>query len=223
MRANRGFLAVSCALAIGALACSPGTGENAPAAAGRPAADPGAASAASSPPLPAGHPPVGDGQVAPSGAPQGAVIAWTTPASWKQEPPTSRMRYAQYRVSGVDGDPDDAECAVFYFGPGQGGSPEENASRWVGQFAQPDGSSSQDRAKIDVKTVNGKEVMFVEVGGTYTASMMGAPGAEPKKDYSMLAAIVPGPDAPWFFKLTGPRRTIEANREAFTSLIASIH
>jgi len=150
------------------------------------------------------------------------VIAWTTPAGWKQETPSSGMRYAQFRIPGLDGDPDDAECAVFYFGPGQGGSPKDNASRWISQFAQPDGSSSESRAKTELKTVNGKQVMFVEVGGTYTPSTMGMPGGEAKKDYALLGAIVSGPDAPWFFKLTGPRRTVDANRDAFTEMIASI-
>jgi len=158
----------------------------------------------------------------PGGAP-GAVIAWTTPSGWKQETPSSGMRYAQFRIPGADGDPEDAECAVFYFGPGQGGSPKDNASRWVGQFVQPDGSSSESRSKTELKTVNGKEVMFVEVDGTYTASMSGTPSAEPKKNYALLGAIVSGPDAPWFFKLTGPKRTVEANRAAFTELIGSIH
>jgi len=163
------------------------------------------------------------GDAAGADAAQGRLIAWTAPAGWKEETPTSKMRYAQFRVPGVDGDPEDGECAVFYFGAGQGGSPKDNAARWIGQFVQPDGSSSESRSKTEIKTVGGKEVMFVEVAGTYTASMAGMQTGEPKKDYALLGAIVPGPDAPWFFKLTGPKRTVEANREAFTSLVTSIH
>ena len=33
---------------------------------------------------------------------------------------------------------------------------------------------------------------------------MGMPSGEAKKDYALIGAIVSGPDAPWFFKLTGP-------------------
>lgn len=226
MRTNdpRLLATLTCALALAVLCCSKDARETsspAPEAPGVPSGGDG--SGGSRPDLPSGHEPAqgrngGDA----SGAPQGAVISWTTPAGWKQEAPSTGMRYAQFRVSGLDGDPEDAECAVFYFGPGQGGSPKDNASRWVGQFRQPDGSSSQERAKIDVKSLNGKEVMFVEVGGTYTPAAMGMPGGEAKKDYALIGAIVSGPDAPWFFKLTGPRRTVEANRDAFTELIASI-
>ena len=188
-----------------------------------PAATPQSGGAVDPSALPPGHAPVEGMGGGATGSPQGGMIAWTTPAGWKQETPSSGMRYAQFRVSGVDGDPEDAECAVFYFGPGQGGSSKDNAARWIGQFVQPDGSSSESRSKTELKTINGKEVMFVEVAGTYTASMSGMPEAEPKESYALLGAIVPGPDAPWFFKLTGPKRTVEANRAAFAELIGSIH
>ena len=91
------------------------------------------------------------------------------------------------------------------------------------QFKQPDGSSSQGHSKVDLRTVSGKQVMFVEVKGTYVPMVMpGMPAEAPKEGYAMIGAIVSGPDAPWFFKLTGPARTVEANREAFESMIASI-
>ena len=49
------------------------------------------------------------------------------------------MRRAQYRVPGSAGD---GEGVVYYFGPGQGGGPMENAHRWAGMFKQPDGRDS---------------------------------------------------------------------------------
>ncbi len=129
--------------------------------------------------LPPGHPQVGMPPAPaiappPEGTGQGdKALVWTLPARWKEQPPSSRMRRAQFRVPGADGDPEDGECVVFYFGPGGGGPPEDNASRWVDQFTQPDGSSSQGRAKIAMRTIGGKEVLFVEVKGTYNSSVMG--------------------------------------------------
>jgi hypothetical protein len=38
----------------------------------------------------------------------------------------------------------------------------------------------------------------------------------------LLGAIARGPDANWFFKATGPRKTMEANRAAFDALVQSI-
>src|SRR5262245_40912700 len=87
--------------------------------------------------LPPGHPPVGQtaGNAVP-GPPPGSGegetgVRWKAPAGWIAETPSSPMRKAQYRVPGPGGD---GECAVFYFGPGQGGDPMANAQRWVGQF-----------------------------------------------------------------------------------------
>jgi hypothetical protein len=177
--------------------------------------------------LPPGHPPISAGGPSiappPPGSGEGASgLAWELPASWTEETPKNPMRRAQYRVPG-SGAGEDGECVVFYFGPGQGGTREGNASRWVDQFTQPDGSSSQGRARIEMKSIEGKEVMFVEVKGTYHSSTMGGLPSEPSPGYALLGAIVEGPDAPWFFKFTGPEKTVDANRDAFQSLIASIH
>lgn len=189
--------------------------------------EPGAAVAGAGT-LPAGHPPIeGSGGTAPpaEGSGQGkASLHWTVPESWVAEPPTNRMRHAQYRVPRAGGDPEEGECAVFYFGPTQGGTPESNASRWVSQFTQPDGSSSEGKAKIEMRKSGENEVMFVQVKGTYAGmGMPGMGGGEPKRGYALLGAIVTGPDAPWFFKFTGPDKTVEANRAAFEAMIASVH
>jgi hypothetical protein len=41
-------------------------------------------------------------------------------------------------------------------------------------------------------------------------------------DYMLLGAIAEGPDAKWFFRATGPRATLEAQRAAFDRMIRSI-
>ena len=53
-------------------------------------------------------------------------LTWTPPSDWVAETPSSSMRRAQYRIAGPGGP---AECAVFYFGPGQGGDAKANAAR----------------------------------------------------------------------------------------------
>lgn len=185
--------------------------------------------------LPEGHPPIGEGAgSAAAGTPvslgtesapaEVSELSWTSPSSWKEESPSSAMRKAQYRIPAVKGDHEDAECSVFYFGPKQGGSAEANAKRWVDQFTQPDGSSSERRSKIAVRSINGNQVMFVEVRGIYNPmTMPGGPTGSPKPGYAMIGAIVSAGDAPWFFKMTGPEKTIEANKDELESLITSIH
>jgi hypothetical protein len=129
------------------------------------------------------------------------------------------MRKAQYRIPGEAGD---AECVVFYFGPGQGGDARANAERWAGQFTQPDGRASTEVMKTESLDVNGLNVMWVEVKGTYKASPMMGGSAEPNPGYMLFGAIASGPDANWFFKLTGPEATVEANRSAFDAMVRSL-
>jgi hypothetical protein len=170
--------------------------------------------------LPPGHPPIGDTQLPPVDAAADSTLRWAAPESWIVEQPSSNMRFAQYRVPGSGGD---AECVVFYFGPGQGGDPQANAMRWAGQFSQPDGSSSVEKMKTSELDANGTSVLLVEVTGTYDGGMTGSmEPATPKPDSMLLGAVAPGPDAPWFFKFTGPEATVRENREAFEQMMKSV-
>ena len=145
---------------------------------------------------------------------------WTAPATWVEVPPSSSMRRAQYKVPGPGGD---GECAVFYFGPGQGGDAMSNARRWAGQFKRPDGSPALDDLKTTSMTAGARSVLLVEVSGTYDGGMtMTAAPATPKPGYALLGAIVEGPDANWFFKLTGPEATVRDQHDSFLSLIKSL-
>jgi hypothetical protein len=176
--------------------------------------------------MPADHPPIGGATsgemaLAPVAAEAGtgaAALAWTAPAGWIAEAPANSMRRAQYRVPGPGGD---GECVVFYFGPGQGGDPQANAERWASQFAGADGQPVG--ATTATRNVRGIDVLLVEAAGTYQAgSMMGMGQVVAKPDWALLGAVAQGPDANWFFKLTAPRATVEANRAAFEALIGSL-
>jgi hypothetical protein len=178
--------------------------------------------------LPPGHPPVDSAGTRPPGlppVPEGAGtgatgLAWTAPPGWISETPSSPMRRAQYRVPGEAGD---GECAVFYFGPGQGGDPMSNAVRWAEQFKLPDGRSARGAMKTSEIEVAGLKVFMVEVAGTYNGGMtMTSTPATPKPGYRLLGAVAPGPDANWFFKFTGPDRTVNEQRAGFTAMVKSL-
>jgi hypothetical protein len=177
--------------------------------------------------LPSGHPPIDAGGTpqsslpsVPEGAGTGdAALLWTVPPGWIAEKPASSMRRAQYRVPGKAGD---GECAVFYFGPGQGGDPMSNAVRWAEQFTLADGSSAQSTMTTSEIEAGGLKIFMVEVAGTYKGGMtMTAAPAVPKSGYRLLGAVAPGPDANWYFKLTGPDETVSEQRDAFTSMVKS--
>jgi hypothetical protein len=112
---------------------------------------------------------------------------------------------------------------VFYFGPGEGGSPLANAQRWADQFEQPDGRSSREALETRELDVNGIAVLLSEVSGTYSGgmTMMGQPPRR-LEGHMLLGAVAQGPDANWFFKFTGPEATVRGQQDAFEAMIRSL-
>ncbi|MBI3872138.1 MAG: hypothetical protein HY304_03560 [candidate division Zixibacteria bacterium] len=158
-------------------------------------------------------PPSGNGASA-------AGIAWNPPAGWKAGAPRP-MRAATYTIGTGDGA---AECAVFFFGAGQGGEVKANIERWIGQFQQPDGSDSQSNVKLSSRDLSGLKATLIDLAGTYMASM-GGPMSGQKESHPgsrLLGAIVEAPEGPVFFKLTGPEAAVAAARSDFDGLLASV-
>ncbi len=186
--------------------------------------------------LPPGHPPA-DGMASgmpggmadasglalppadPAGGLGAAELVWDVPAGWVAEPPANPMRRAQYRVPGAAGD---GELVVFYFGPGQGGPPLENAQRWAMQFTQPGGSDPLAALKTHTADIHGIPALFAETTGTYNSGAMSGGPAVARENWALLGVVAQGGDANWFFKLTGPRATIEASRGTFEGMVGSL-
>jgi hypothetical protein len=146
-----------------------------------------------------------------------AGITWTAPANWKSQGERP-MRAATYTVPAAAGDKEDGECAVFYFGQGQGGDVNANIQRWLGQFqekpAQP--------PKPTKKTLGGVNVTTIEHAGTYMAGAPMSPVKTPKPGYQLIGAIVEAPEGNVFFKLTGPAKTVAAAKPAFEKMLSSM-
>jgi len=149
-------------------------------------------------------------------------LKWNVPAGWK--PQAQRpMRAATYTAPKAAGDSEDGECAVFYFGPGQGGGVDANVKRWIGQFEAPGAGPADKLAKTSKRTVNGLPVTYIDLTGTYKPSggpMMQATGSKP--GYRLLGAIVEGPQGAVFFKFTAPAKTAAAQQAAFDALLKSV-
>lgn len=196
--------------ALVSIACNK---ERVPEPAGSPASEPASPPSTQAQPHSTASQPVS--HPTPSGDKLG--VTWTVPETWKQMP-SSPMRKATYQIPPVPGDTQPAEMAVFYFGSDQGGGVDANIDRWVGQFQEvPDGSLARSR-----RDANGLEQHVVEVKtGNYSGGMMtGNP--EVQKDYGMLGGVVVAPTGKYFFKLTGPSKTVQAQREAFDALLAGM-
>ncbi len=143
-----------------------------------------------------------------------AGISWKMPESWKADPPRP-MRAATYKVAPAKGDSEEAECGVFFFGAGQGGSVQANVDRWVGQF---EGAKAPEQKK---EKIAGFEVTTIELEGTYAQASMMAPNAPktPHPGYKLVGVIVEAPQGPVFFKLTGPKKTVDAAKPDLTKMI----
>jgi hypothetical protein len=149
-----------------------------------------------------------------------AGIQWSVPAGW-QVAAARPMRVATYRIAPAAGDEEPAECAVYFFGTGQGGSVEANLDRWATQFAQPDGRPAAPEGQN--RKVAGLNVHTIRVQGTYLAAGGPmAPVSQTKPNYAMLGAIVEAPQGLVFFKLTGPARTVSAAQPDFEAMFATL-
>lgn len=175
------------------------------------------------PPLPAGHPPIAQGSNAmPTPAAGPDAITYTAPTAWKSQQPTSQMRKAQFLIPHAEGDTEDGQMVVFYFGQGQGGGVESNIERWKGMFSTADGKPLEDSAiKRETREVNGLKVTTLDLTGRYTDAMGGRTSAAPQ-DWRMLSAIAETPQGLWFFKGVGPVATMKAHEQSFQSLIGSL-
>jgi len=147
-------------------------------------------------------------------------ITWVDPPGLRRVPPKNAMRKASYEVPRANGDTEDGELAVFYFGPGQGGSIDANVDRWVKQFS---GISANDVKRAD-REANGLRQHTVEIQrGTFDAGQMVMSGSKgPRKDYALEGAIVETPSGAYFFKMTGPVNTVLAARGPFLQLLDSV-
>jgi hypothetical protein len=148
-----------------------------------------------------------------------AGLKWTAPAGWKNQGQRP-MRAATYVVPAAAGDKEDAECVVYFFGAGQGGSVEANVDRWKGQFTQAGGKPAE--ATVRKTTIHGLTVTTIEAAGEYSGA--GGPMAAQKtvkSGYRLLGAIVEGPGGNVFIKFTGPAKTVAAHREKFEQMLAS--
>jgi hypothetical protein len=170
--------------------------------------------------LPPGHPPVDSTgkSVAETTAADSVPtetqkpLEWQVPARWQLVPNASSFRLATCRVPHAPGDADDADLSVAR----AAGSVDANAERWIGQFD----AEGQKTAKRAHRMVGGLPVTIIEVRGAYSGGM--GEGAAPRPGWALLGAIVSTPGTPYFFKLTGPAKTVTAARGEFDAMIAGL-
>ncbi len=152
----------------------------------------------------------------------GGNLKLTAPKGWERVKPRIGMIQYELRVPAAEGDKEDGRVTVMT----AGGSVDANVERWYGQFKQPDGSKTAEKAKREEKEIAGTRVVLVDIAGTYQESRGGGPFAPGPvvelPDYRMLAAIVVAPDAKHFIKFYGPAKTVAREAEAFRKMVEGL-
>ena len=150
-------------------------------------------------------------------------VSLEAPAAWKRVQPKSGIVETEFAIpsegKGPDGGPLPPGRMTV---KGAGRSVEDNIERWYGQFVQPDGGSTKDKASTKKLKVASRDVTLVDIAGTYKDSPGGpfAGGTTiDRPGYRMLAAIVEGPDGNYFLKFYGPAATVEQHADGFRKMI----
>ena len=140
-----------------------------------------------------------------------------TPAKWTVSP-AKGLRLYQISVPKSAGDSEDAEIVVFFFGPGSGGGVAENIKRWKGMFDAPKGKDIEDVSKVTMMKAGDVKITYLDVEGTYLSKFPpNAPNAkvERKENFRMFSVVFESKNGPYFLRMTGPAKTMAANKDAF--------
>ena len=136
------------------------------------------------------------------------VLTLDVPETWKQEQPKSRLRLAQFVIPKSKDDEEDGELALFSFGGGA--NVQANVDRWIGQF-----HSDGREVKVSKGKTDDSQYYFVEISGTYNKPI-GPPiqrRTEPMPGARMLGVILGRETGIYYFKMTGPDKTIAKERK----------
>ncbi len=160
---------------------------------------------------------------------KGTTVEWgklksTTPTGWKEETPSNNFRKAQFKLPKAEGDPEDAELAIFEL-PG-GGSIQDNLTRQEKKFEIPAGKKPEDVIKTEKTKIGGNEAMYMDIQGTYLKKFPpNDPNAKVTKvgDYRQLYVVFEGKkdDTTVLYSMTllGPAKTIDKHKKDFDAWV----
>jgi hypothetical protein len=148
-------------------------------------------------------------QSAPSPAARKTV--GTVPEGW-QAGGGSAMRRASFKVAGEDGAMADVSLIIL---SGPAGGAVANINRWRGQFGLKPLETEDLEREVEMLETKCGQAMVVDLAGI-------APGADPKSDGRMVAAIVERGGATWFFKMRGNAEVVGKEKPRFLDWVKSV-
>ena len=150
------------------------------------------------------------------------------PEAWKSSAASNTMRVYQATLPKAEGDAEDAELVVFFFGEGGGGGVKANIERWKGAIKAPEGKKIDDVSKVTEMKVNGDKITltYLDIAeGMYMAKKQPFnPKSETveKDGYRMLGVVIECEKGPYFVRVTGPKKTVEKHKKDFDEWVKGI-
>jgi hypothetical protein len=138
-----------------------------------------------------------------------------TPEGWKEEPTTSEMRLAQFKLPKADGDDEDAQLIIFYF-KGGSGTAEQNMQRQLAKF------SGKPEVKVDKIMVGKTEAPYQDITGTFLQKKRPFDPADKgveKANYRQLYVPLTTDKGDYYPTLVGPAKTIEKHKKEFEAFL----
>lgn len=149
----------------------------------------------------------------------GGKLQLTAPADWVRKQPRTRIVEHEFAIPAAEGDSADGRLTVM----GAGGGVKANIERWYGQFTQPDGGSTEKRAKVKKTRAAGQDIHLVDIAGTFRDQRGPVAPVVERPKYRMLAAIIETKSlGDYFIKLYGPEKTVAENEKAFLKMIEAL-
>jgi hypothetical protein len=142
------------------------------------------------------------------------------PAAWVAATPSSSMRLAEYRVPATGG-AIPVEVVVYFFGPGQGGSPQANLERWKSQFSNPGGGPVEESVRRD--TTGAFPLTIAEYRGTYARGVgTGSSADAARPGHTLIAVVAETPRGTLFFQCFGPAAAVDAQRSVYLQFVRGL-
>lgn len=141
------------------------------------------------------------------------------PSDWQQVDPSSSMRLLQFVVPGNKRG-HSAELIFYYFGVGQGGTPQANIARWQSQFHAANGTPST--PQVVGFEVSGLPVTRVKLQGSYARGIGAGPGGTGKPDQTLIAALLQTPQGQVTIQLHGDTSMVNRLEADFDRMLHDI-
>jgi len=141
------------------------------------------------------------------------------PDSWKRTKPQNNVIEHEFAIPAAEGDARDGRLTVST----AAGGVEPNVQRWIGQFIQPDGSDTKNRAKTKKLAAAGEDIFLVDLSGTFKDQAGPFAPAVERPKYRLLGAIISTKKlGTHFVKFYGPEKTIADNEKGFMKMIEGL-